>query len=93
MQLVWRPLALSDREAIMEYIAEDNPVAAIELDERFEEEADKALQNPTLYKISHRYSRTREIVVSKSYVMVYRVDEAGKVLEILRVLHTSRKWP
>lgn len=32
MRLLWRPLALEDRAAIMDYIDQDNPTAAIELD-------------------------------------------------------------
>lgn len=38
-RLHWRPLALSDRAAIMDHIAQDNPAAAIELDEEFEAKA------------------------------------------------------
>jgi plasmid stabilization system protein ParE len=33
MRLGWRPLALADRNAIMDYIAEGNPTAALALDE------------------------------------------------------------
>lgn len=33
MRLGWRPLALADRNAIMDYIAEGKPTAALALDE------------------------------------------------------------
>ena len=33
MRLVWKPLAIQDRERIMNTIARDNPAAAIALDE------------------------------------------------------------
>ncbi|AJG22056.1 Death on curing protein, Doc toxin [Cupriavidus basilensis] len=36
MRLSWLPAALEDRAAIMDYIGDDNPVAAVELDETFE---------------------------------------------------------
>ncbi len=89
-QLQWRPMALSDREAIMEYIASDNPVAAAELDLEFETKAESARLRPRLYKPG-RLKGTREIVVRPNYVMVYRA--VNEVVEVLRVLHTARQWP
>ena len=88
--LEWRPLALADRSAIMDHIAEDNPGAALELDEDFEAHAERARREPTLYKPG-RMKGTREIVVRPSYVMVYVVQPSAVV--ILRVLHASQKWP
>jgi len=83
-------MAIADRDAIMVYIAQDNPTAAIELDIEFETKAETARLRPTLYKPG-RVKDTREIVVRPSYVMVYRV--AGDVVEVLRVLHTAQQWP
>lgn len=48
MRLRWQPAALEDRAAIMDYIGEDNPVAAVELDEAFEALADQVQQRPEL---------------------------------------------
>ena len=36
MKVVWRPMADADRESIFDYIAQDNPGAALELDEEFQ---------------------------------------------------------
>lgn len=88
--LEWRPLALTDRSAIMDYIAEDNPRAALELDEDFEAHAERARQEPTLYKPG-RMKGTREIVVRPRYVMVYEVRPSAVVM--LRVLHAAQQWP
>ena len=85
-------MALADRETIMDYIALDNPAAAIELDEEFEAKADQARQRPTLYKPG-RVKGTREIVVRPNYVMVYQVEERGETVAVLRVLHAAQKWP
>ena len=89
-RLQWRPLSLVDRDAIMEYIARDNPSAAIDLDLEFELKAENARQPPKLYKPG-RMKGTREIVVRPNYVMVYRVT--GDLVEVLRVLHAARQWP
>ena len=92
MRLVWRPMAISDREAITDYIAADNPLAAIELDDQFEAKAEQARQRPTLYKPG-RIKGTREIVVRPNYVMVYAIAEDVQELAILRVLHATQQWP
>lgn len=90
MMLQWNPDAIADRIAIMDYIAQDNQAAAIELDELIESRAEGLLDNPKLYKPG-RVKGTREMVVTANYVAVYRT--AGQIIEILRVLHTSQQWP
>ncbi|MCS3606876.1 type II toxin-antitoxin system RelE/ParE family toxin [Erwinia rhapontici] len=90
MELVWKPLALKDRETIMDYIAKDNPLAAVELDDRFEIIAESACRHPDMYKMG-RVPGTHEAVVHPHYVMIYQVDSCS--LQILRILHTARQWP
>ncbi|MBI3349201.1 MAG: type II toxin-antitoxin system RelE/ParE family toxin [Burkholderiales bacterium] len=83
-------MALADRDAIMAYIAQDNPTAAIDLDLEFEAKAETARLRPKLYKTG-RVKGTREIVVRPNYVIVYRV--LGDVVDVLRVLHAAQQWP
>ena len=85
-------MADADRESIFDYIARDNPIAAIELDEDFMAKAEQARQSPTLYKPG-RLKGTREIVVRPNYVMVYRIEDDNDTLAVLRVLHARQKWP
>lgn len=74
----------------MDYIAQDNPAAALELDLEFEAKADPLPKHPKLYKPG-RMKGTREIVVRPNYVMVYAIK--GDTIAILRVLHTAQQWP
>lgn len=74
----------------MTFIAQDKVTAAIELDLQFEEKAEIARQQPTLYRAG-RVKGTRELVVRPSYVMVFRV--LPDAVEILRVLNTAQQWP
>jgi addiction module RelE/StbE family toxin len=83
-------MALADRDAIMDHIAQDNPSAAIDLDLQFEAKAENARLRPRLYKAG-RVKGTREIVVRPNYVLVYRIT--GNVVEVLRVLHAAQQWP
>lgn len=85
-------MAMADREAIMDYIAADNPLAAVELDDDFEDKAEMARQRPTLYRPG-RVPGTREIVVRPTYVMVYRIEDDGETVAVLSVLHAAQQWP
>jgi addiction module RelE/StbE family toxin len=93
MKVVWRPMADADREQIFDYIAQDNPRAALELDEEFKTKAALAAREPGMYRKSERIPGTREIVVRRNYIMIYRVIETTDTLAVLRVMHSARQWP
>lgn len=90
MKVVWHPLAMADRECIMDFIARDKPLAALALDENFETHADRIEANPYLYRPG-RVPDTREAVVHPNYVVVYRIE--SETITILRVLHAAQRWP
>lgn len=92
MKIVWRPMAEADRENIFDYIAQDNPLAALELDEEFKARAESAARNPKLYRTG-RMGGTREIVVRPNYVMVYHIEDESNTVVVLRVLHSAQQWP
>lgn len=85
-------MALADREAIMDYIAEDNPAAAIALDDEIEATGERARERPALYRAG-RVPGTHEAVVRPNYILVYRVEDDGKTVAVLRVLHAAQQWP
>lgn len=88
----WNPKAYEDRAAIMEYLAEDDPLAALELDELLEERAGALSTHAELYR-QGRVAGTRELVIAPNYVLVYRIRPAEGIVEVLRVLHARRQWP
>lgn len=90
MRLAWTRLALNDRQAIRSYIAQDNPMAALALDELFAEKASRLADHPALGRPG-RVNGTRELVVHQNYLMIY--DLTQDQVRILRVLHTARQWP
>ncbi|WP_321939430.1 type II toxin-antitoxin system RelE/ParE family toxin [Burkholderia cepacia] len=92
LALHWNPKAYEDRAAIMDYIGEDDPQAAIELDELLEQRAATLQARAELYR-QGRVAGTRELVVAPNYVLVYRIRPAEGIVEILRVLHARRQWP
>ena len=50
MRLYWASPAIQNREAIYEYIEADNPVAALAMDELFEEKASRLIDHPNLWR-------------------------------------------
>ncbi len=90
MRLVWTRLASTDRKEIREYIAQDNPAAALALDELLSEKAFHLVDHPDLGRPG-RVTGTRELVAHQNYILVY--DTAGDLVRVLRVLHAARQWP
>jgi toxin ParE1/3/4 len=90
MKLRWSAQSLRELEAIVEYIATDNPAAARELGEQILSSVETALpENPHRGRPG-RVAGTRELVVHRSYVVAYEVTDT---INILTVRHAARLWP
>lgn len=92
MSVVWTAPADEDRERIVLFIAQDNPEAAVAVDELFTLAAAGLADFPSRGRPG-RVPGTRELVTHGSYVLVYSYDEERDVTYIKAVLHTSRQYP
>jgi toxin ParE1/3/4 len=90
VKLVWTRPAREDRKAIREYIASDNPSAALDVDELLSKKAARLVDHPGLGRPG-RVEGTRELVAHRNYVLIY--DVTGDSVRVLRVLHAARTWP
>lgn len=90
MRVVWTPEAQQDRSDIWDYIAADNPYAAVRIDEIFSDAASRLTQHPMLGKPGI-IPGTREFILHESYRLVYQID--GETVWILTLVHTARLWP
>ncbi len=88
--LEWRARARKDLFEIVDYISDDNVDAAQQLKNEIEIKIAQLLENPKIYRLG-RVSGTREMVVRKSYVVVYLENESN--ISILRILHAAQQWP
>ncbi len=92
MRLRWTRLAERDLEDIAAYIGQDNPAAAARVVLELIDQAERLLTRHTALGRAGRVLGTRELVIGDlPYVIPYRVSDNH--IEILRVLHTSRRWP
>ena len=89
--LVWLKRAIHDRDAQIDYIAQDNPLAAVSQGDRIDAQVDMLLQHPQMGRPGRKQG-TRELVISRTpFIVVYRIN--GNRIELLRLLHGSQKWP
>lgn len=93
MEIFWLPHAITTREAQVNYVADINPQAAIDMDERIEQQVDQLAAHPDMGRAGRRRG-TRELVISRTpLIVVYRVKARVGRVEILRVLHGAQQWP
>ena len=91
MRVRWTRSALADLEAIGDFIARDNPVAAERMVVGLVASVDALRDHPNLGRPG-RLTGTRELVVSGTpYLVPYRV--LGDDVEVLAVFHGARRWP
>ncbi|KPH06962.1 type II toxin-antitoxin system RelE/ParE family toxin (plasmid) [Rhizobium acidisoli] len=93
MKLLWSAKAASDRKRVIQFIAEQNVGAAINQLDEIERQTDLLIDQPEIGRPG-RIDGTRELVVSRtSFIVIYRVRQKLKQVEILRLVHGAQKWP
>ena len=91
MILSWTRPAEGDLIDILDYIANDNPAAALETVDRIEAAALHLIEFPLMGR-EGSVPDTRELPIpGLPFLLIYRVQEATVL--ILRVLHGARRWP
>lgn len=91
MVLRWHRQALDDLRGIHAYIAQQSPAAARRVVTVIRRQAEILREHPGVGRPG-RLPGTRELIASRyPYIIAYR--ERGTAVEILLVVHTSRRWP
>jgi toxin ParE1/3/4 len=92
VKILWTDASLKDLESIEDYIAADNPKAAVRhVLLLIDSVRDLLSESPAIGRPG-RLPHTRELVIpSTKYIVAYRVR--NKTVQILRVLHGAGKWP
>lgn len=87
----WLRSATRTRFEQLDFIAAENPHAAVRLDEEIERQIDLLTQYPRMGR-EGRVKGTRELVLARTpFLAIYRVK--GRRVEILRILHGAQQWP
>lgn len=92
MKIRWTRSASDDLEEIEAYLAEKNPIAAIEQILSILDQVEELLPVYPEIGPEGRIASTRErVIVGTKFIAIYQVT--GETLDILRILHSARKWP
>lgn len=87
----WTKQALTDLKNIHNYIAQDNPTAAKSMVSKIQDITNH-LKKHSQIGTDGRVKGTRELFIPKSpYFLVYRVK--NNYVDIIALIHSSRKWP
>ena len=91
MIVEWLPRAHDDLSSQLNWIAERNPWAAIDIGDTVIAAVTRLADHPAMGRAG-RVVGTRElVVVGTPFVVVYRLETAAVL--ILRVLHGAQMWP
>ncbi len=92
MKIIWSPTARTKTKEILEYIAEDNPDAALNLIDLFEANIEKLKGNPKLGRVlpELKNDKIREIVVHKNYGVIYEINP--DIIEVLTIRHFRQNF-
>ena len=91
MRVLWLPRALRRLEQAHQYIAQDKPVAAIQMVRRIQQCAERLREFPEMGRVGS-VAGTRELIIpGTAFILHYRI-RVDRV-EILTILHAARRWP
>ena len=91
MRIVWQDRAESDLDGIAEHIMETDPPAALRVVSAIRDATWMLAEHPGIGRTG-RVEGTRELVIpGLPCILPYQVED--RVIRILAVMHTSRKWP
>ena len=91
MRVEWLPEAERSLTAQLEWIAEHNPWAALDMGDAIHAAVGRLADYPAMARAG-RVAGTRELViVGTPCIVVYRIEPSAVV--ILRVLHGAQRWP
>lgn len=93
--VAWSHAALGDMDALVAYIAADNPAVALKVLDCIDEAADALRHMPTgrIGRVGGTYEKP---VKGLPYIIAYALQTLARGKErivILRVIHDARNWP
>ena len=87
----WLDDAISDLQALRQYISSDSSIAADRVAKLIINAVDMLSEQPGIGRLGRVFG-TRELIVSGTlYIIPYRVK--NNTIEILRVFHSAMQWP
>ncbi|MFT3777726.1 MAG: type II toxin-antitoxin system RelE/ParE family toxin [Ottowia sp.] len=92
-RITWRPMAEANLDDIIDHIAQDNPARAETFGQELRDKTLPLAEHPKLGRTGRPGlpAFVRELVAHRNYIVLYRVLDASRTVEILRVKHTAQQ--
>ncbi|MGI8573847.1 MAG: type II toxin-antitoxin system RelE/ParE family toxin [Egibacteraceae bacterium] len=91
MRIEWLPAAERNLTAQLEWIAEHNLWAAIDMGDAIHAAVSRLADHPAMARRGRAVGTRELVVVGTPYIVVYRIETSAEI--ILRVLHGAQRWP
>ena len=91
MTVEWLPEAAHSQTAQLEWIAERDPWAAINVGDAVHPAVERPADHPAIGRPGRVPATRQLVVVGTPYVVVYRIEQ--RVVLVLRILHGAQRWP
>lgn len=94
-RITWRPMAEADLDGIIDYIAQDNPARGETFGQELRDKTLPLAQHPKMGRAGRPGlpAFVRELVAHRNDVVLYRVLDESRTVEILRIRHTAQQMP
>ena len=93
-RLIWAPAARDDLHQIVDFIARDNRERAATFGYRLIREIEQVQGFPEMgRKVPERADPLIREIVLRSYRVIYRLDHARSMVEVVRIWHGARGEP
>ncbi|KUF37038.1 type II toxin-antitoxin system RelE/ParE family toxin [Xanthomonas phaseoli] len=91
----WTQFAIDDLDAVIDYIAQDNPARAYDFATEIYDKTLVLERHPEMGRPGRPGlpAGVRELVVHRNYIVLYQVLASVGVVEILRVKHAAQQMP
>jgi toxin ParE1/3/4 len=90
-RIIWQPAALADFDRQIAFIAQNSPKGATLVADRIEV-AVKLLSESPIGRIGRVSGMFEFLVPKSSHIIAYALQDDGRELHILRIIHTARNW-
>ena len=92
--ILWSELARDDLRKVVEYIAQNNPVAARAMGYRLIAAVESLQEFPRRARVVPEYGRDnlREVIVG-SYRVVVQLNASATTITVVRIWHAARGFP
>jgi len=93
-RIIYTCKAENDLDSIFSFIAENNPLNALNYINRMQSAIENLVISPYIGVScrSKRIKRDCRILIFTNYLIFYKVNEEKKQINILRILHGSRRY-